>query len=55
MQMRIGVLGPVLVSGLALIGAGQVAAQGVVGSQHDLTSAGAGQGGTAVTDQVCVF
>lgn len=28
---------------------------GVVGSQHDLTSAGAGQGGTAATDEVCVF
>ncbi|RKZ63553.1 MAG: hypothetical protein DRQ44_09995, partial [Gammaproteobacteria bacterium] len=28
---------------------------GVVGSQHDLTSGGAGQTGTAVTDQVCVF
>ena len=28
---------------------------GVVGSQHDLTTGGTGQGGTDVTDQVCVF
>jgi len=34
--------------------AGSVSA-GVVGSQHDLTAAGAGQGGTAATDEVCVF
>lgn len=27
----------------------------VVGSQHDLTNNGTGQGGTANTDQVCVF
>ena len=31
------------------------ATAGVVGSQHDLTSAGSGQGGTANTDEVCVF
>jgi len=27
----------------------------VVGSQHDLTDGGSGQGGTTATDQVCVF
>jgi hypothetical protein len=32
-----------------------IATAGVVGSQHDLTSAGTGQGGTGNTDQVCVF
>ncbi|MEN8205566.1 MAG: cytochrome c3 family protein [Pseudomonadota bacterium] len=31
------------------------ASAGVVGSQHDLTTAGAAQGGTANTDEVCVF
>lgn len=34
--------------------AGTVSA-GVVNSQHDLTSAGTGQGGTPDTDEVCVF
>lgn len=28
---------------------------GVVGSKHDLTTSGSGQGGTTVTDEVCVF
>lgn len=28
---------------------------GVVGSQHDLTTGGQGQGQTANTDEVCVF
>ena len=32
-----------------------IATAGVVNSQHDLTTAGSGQGGTANTDEVCVF
>jgi len=40
--------------GLLMFGWG-VQAQGIVGSQHDLTAAGTGQGSTSVTDDVCVF
>jgi hypothetical protein len=45
----------VLVAGGLLLAGVSVQAQGVVGSQHDLTSGGSGQGGTTATDQVCVF
>lgn len=34
---------------------GSVVQAQVVGSQHDLTAGGTGQGGTTVTDQVCIF
>ena len=34
---------------------GATAQAQIVGSQHDLTNGGTGQGGTANTDQVCVF
>ncbi len=40
---------------ITLLAATQLAQAGVVGSQHDLTSSGQGQGGGANTDQVCVF
>jgi len=40
--------------GLLMVSWG-VQAQGIVGSQHDLTATGSGQSTTAVTDQVCVF
>ena len=39
----------------ALMFAGVSVQAQVVGSQHDLTNGGTGQGGTANTDQVCVF
>ena len=39
----------------ALMFAGVSVQAQVVGSQHDLTNNGTGQGGTANTDQVCVF
>jgi len=41
-------------AGLLLAGF-SVQAQGVVGSQHDLTTGGTGQGNTGNTDEVCVF
>lgn len=44
----------ILFAGALLLAGLSVQAQ-VVGSQHDLTSGGTGQGGTATTDQVCVF
>jgi hypothetical protein len=44
----------VLVAGGLLLAGLSVQAQGVVGSQHDLTSTNS-QGGTTATDQVCVF
>jgi hypothetical protein len=50
---RIKIHSALLAGGLLLAGF-SVQAQ-VVGSQHDLTNAGTGQGGTANTDQVCVF
>ena len=37
------------------VGCMSYANAGVVGSKHDMTSAGAGQANTTVTDQVCVF
>jgi len=43
-----------VVSAVLLAAAGPAFAQ-VAGSQHDLSSAGTGQGGTANTDEVCVF
>lgn len=55
MQIRIGIFGPVLVGAFTLAGTSHVAAQGVVGSPHDLTAGGQAQATTAVTDQVCVF
>lgn len=46
----------VLVAGGLLLAGFSVQAQGVVNSQHDLTTtAGGSQGGTTATDQVCVF
>jgi hypothetical protein len=44
----------VLVAGGLLLAGLSAQAQGVVGSQHDLTSTNS-QGGTTATDQVCVF
>jgi hypothetical protein len=44
----------ILLAGGLLLAGFSVQAQ-VVGSQHDLTNGGTGQGGTANTDQVCVF
>jgi len=44
--LAIGTLGLLISNG---------ASAGVAGSKHDLTTAGTGQGGTAVTDEVCVF
>lgn len=43
-----------LAKGLVLWGFSSTALAGVVGSQHDLTAGGAGQG-TGDTDQVCIF
>lgn len=51
---RIRIYSALLAGGLLLAGV-SVQAQGVVGSQHDLTDGGSGQGGTTATDQVCVF
>ena len=46
----------VVIGGVALAAMTQSAlAQGVVGSQHDLTVNGNAQGSTANTDEVCVF
>ena len=44
----------VLLAGALLLAGFSVQAQ-VVGSQHDLTTGGLGQGSTGNTDQVCVF
>ncbi|RKZ70311.1 MAG: hypothetical protein DRQ44_01025 [Gammaproteobacteria bacterium] len=44
-----------LIVGALSVGYLGFANAGVVGSKHDLTAAGAGQTGTAVTDEVCVF
>ncbi len=44
----------VFFAGALLLAGFSVQAQ-VVGSQHDLTTGGTGQGGTGNTDQVCVF
>ena len=44
----------ILLAGGLLLAGFSVQAQ-VVGSQHDLTNGGTGQGGTNNTDQVCVF
>lgn len=44
-----------LIIGVMSAGWAGYASAGVVGSQHDLTSGGTGQTGTAVTDEVCVF
>ena len=44
----------IFVAGALLLAGFSVQAQ-IVGSQHDLTTGGAGQGSTGNTDQVCVF
>ena len=53
MLKKSGIFSSLLAGGLLFAGF-SVNAQ-VVGSQHDLTNGGTGQGGTANTDQVCVF
>ncbi|MDH4107989.1 MAG: hypothetical protein OEW35_06715 [Gammaproteobacteria bacterium] len=45
----------IFLAGCSLLLAGLAVQAQVVGSQHDLTTGGTGQGGTALTDQVCVF
>lgn len=40
---------------LMVVGSANAGVTGIVGSQHDLTTGGQGQGGTANTNEVCVF
>jgi len=44
-----------LLTAIVMAGFGGTAYAQVVGSQHDLTTGGTGQGGTNNTDEVCVF
>ena len=47
--------GSSVIGGAALLALSGTALAGVVGSQHDLTTGGTGQGGTNNTDEVCIF